>query len=388
MALYDLWVSDRSNITSKRIAQLIAFAGEGKLRDDNDASKELRQLLAVVPSDLLGTWIDECLNDRFQDFGFVLQDIVNEIGRRLAFEVIPGVYRGHANEGFDGLWRIPGGESILVESKASTAYSISLSRVAGYRAQIAPSLGVSPEDISVLLIVGTEDTEELEAQVRGSRHAWSVRLLGVQSLVRLLKLKETLGDPAVERQIQEILIPQEFTRLDRIVDLVFTTTEEAQNEEELATSADTAEETAIPTPRASFHSEIIPRLEKYLGHPLVKRSRVTWASPEGTLLLSCQVSKEFDRDDMHYWFGLKRTTKEILEKHPEPLCAFGLGSPNQVLLIPYSRLAVVLGYLYTSPEADGHVRHWHVRFRRQEQRIVLLLSPHSDDVDVTEFLLP
>jgi len=249
-------------------------------------------------------------------------------------------------------------------------------------------LGVSPEDISVLLIVGTEDTEELEAQVRGSRYAWSVRLLGVQSLVRLLKLKETLGDPAVERQIQEILVPQEFTRLDRIVDLVFTTTEEAQSEEELAENTETGEEIVPLTTRASFHPEIIPRLEKHLGQPLVKRSRVTWASPEGAVLLSCQVSKEFDRDDFHYWFGLKRTTKAALEKHPKSYCAFGLGSPQRVLLVPYSKLSGLLDCMYTSPEANGQVRHWHVRFRRDGAKIEMLLTPHNEDVDVTGFLLP
>lgn len=59
MALVDLWNSDRSQITCKRLQQVIAFAGEGKLKDGNDASAELRQLLSIVPSGLIGQWIDE-----------------------------------------------------------------------------------------------------------------------------------------------------------------------------------------------------------------------------------------------------------------------------------------------------------------------------------------
>ena len=49
-----------------------------------------------------------------------------------------------------------------------------------------------PEDISILVVVGAEDISEFEAQVRGSRFAWDIRLLGVKSLFRLLKLKEAL----------------------------------------------------------------------------------------------------------------------------------------------------------------------------------------------------
>ena len=77
MALIDLWNSDRQQITGKRIDQLIAFAGEGKLLDGNSTTGEFRALLKVVTSDVIGKWLDECLGNRFTDFGFVLQDTVN-----------------------------------------------------------------------------------------------------------------------------------------------------------------------------------------------------------------------------------------------------------------------------------------------------------------------
>ena len=87
-------------------------------------------LLKAVSSEVIGKWLEECLDYRFTDFGFVLQDTVNEVGRRLGFDVIHGVYRSHTNEGYDGLWRVPGGRAILVESKSSNSFSINL---AGYR---------------------------------------------------------------------------------------------------------------------------------------------------------------------------------------------------------------------------------------------------------------
>jgi hypothetical protein len=158
-----------------------------------------------------------------------------------------------------------------------------------------------PEDISILIVVGGEDTSEFEAQVRGSRFAWDIRLLGVKSLFRLLKLKEALDDPKVERQIQEILFPQEFTRLDRIIDLVFATAEDAQNVETVEVEEEIdAEESSPVAPRSNFHSAILPRLEKHFAVPLVKRSRSQWPSPDDSLLLTCQVSKKFDKGNLDF----------------------------------------------------------------------------------------
>jgi hypothetical protein len=388
MALIDLWNSDRQQITNKRIDQLVSFAGEGRLRDGNTTSEEFRSLLRVVSSDLLGRWLDECLDNRFPDFGFVLQDAVNEVGRRLGFEVTHGVYRGHSGEGYDGLWKIAGGNAILIEAKSSTAYSINLTRIADYRKQVAPQLQMLPEDISILIVVGTEDTSEFESQVRGSRFAWDIRLIGVKSLFRLLQLKETLDDPMVARQIQGILAPQEFTRLDRIIDLVFATAEDAQysDEEEPEEETGDMEETA-PKPRANFYAAILPRLEKHFRQPLVKQSRVQWQSADGGVLLSCQVSKQFEKGNADFWFGLKRTTREALEAHQNAYCAFGLGSPERVVLLPFSQLAPHLDSMFTSPDREGGILHWHIRFVNVGDRVSLLVERDRKRLDVTTYLV-
>lgn len=388
MALLDLWNADRGQITSKRIDQLIAFAGEGRLRDGNSTAEEFRSLLRAVSSDVIGEWLDQCLEERFPDFGFVLQDAINEIGRRLGFDVFNGVYRSHANEGYDGLWQLPQGQAILVESKSSTSYSINLSRISQYRTQVAPQLAMPPEDISILIVVGAEDTSEFEAQVRGSRFAWDIRLLGAKSLFRLLKLKEALDDPKVERQIQEILFPQEFTRLDRIIDLVFATAEDAQDVDvEVAEEEVDIEDASPGKPRANFHTAVIPRLEKHFAKPLVKRSRVLWEPPDDSLLVSCQVSKYFTTGNLDFWFGLKRTTRESLQEHKNAFCAFGLGSPETVVVIPFSNLASNLDSCFTSPDKEGRILHWHIRFVNTARGVAMLVDRDRRQLDVTQYLL-
>lgn len=139
--------------------------------------------------------------------------------------------------------------------------------------------------------------------------------------------------------------------------------------------------------RASFHSEIIPRLMEHFGQQFAKRSRSLWAAIDESVLLSCQASKRYERNDSHYWFGLKRSVKESLEAHANAYCALGLGTADRVVLLPYSFLAGHFEEFYTSPDADGSIRHWHIQFREDNGRVELLLSPEQDNLDVSEYLL-
>ena len=138
---------------------------------------------------------------------------------------------------------------------------------------------------------------------------------------------------------------------------------------------------------ASFHAEIIPRLEARFGNPLERRSRALWSSSDDSILVSCQVSKKYEGRSQDFWFGLKRATKEALDAHPNAYCAFGLGSPDDVVLLPYRILADNLERLNTTPHKDGGVFHWHISFRESFGHMELLLSPKADNIDVTEFLL-
>jgi len=139
--------------------------------------------------------------------------------------------------------------------------------------------------------------------------------------------------------------------------------------------------------QSSFHTEIIPHLEKHFGKSFVKHSRSLWVASDESVVVCCQVSKEHHRQAFQFWFGLIRATKETLESHRDGFCAFGLGTSNKVLLFPYNRLAFYLDSLNTSDDEDGAVRHWHVLFRESAGRIEMVMPPDEQNVDVTEFLL-
>ena len=178
------------------------MAGTGDLRDDSLCSTEMRTYFSQLSTPKLTTYVERCLSSAFPKSGMVLQDLINELGRRLDFSVENGRYQGTTNTvGFDGIWRSPEGRSIVIEVKTTDAYRIPLDRIADYRDKLvsADKIGKSS---SILIIVGRDDTGELEAQVRGSRHAWDIRLLSTEALTKLVQLKENAQDAIIGKKFE------------------------------------------------------------------------------------------------------------------------------------------------------------------------------------------
>src|SRR6267142_361835 len=231
-ALITLLKTDRAKVDDLSIQQVVALCGNGKLTDDSDASRELREYLRIADSENLSRYLETCLQAGFERSGLALQDVVNEFGRRLDYTVENGLYQGKVNTiGHDGLWAAPTGHVIVVEVKTTDTYRINLDIIAGYRDRLIGS-GKITADSSVLLVVGRHDTGDLEAQVRGSRHAWTVRIISADALAKLVKLKENAELTSVSK-IHDLLVPFEYTRLDKIIEIAFTVAEDTTNAVEI-----------------------------------------------------------------------------------------------------------------------------------------------------------
>lgn len=169
MSLAELWSNSREQLDNKHVHQIIAFAGTGQLTDGGPGAAEFRELLGLVPSEHLARYSEECLLASFPGSGFALQDVVNQIGRRLGYSVVDGRYRGTTNQvGFDGLWKFPDGHMVVIEVKTTDAYRIDLGTVANYRRELIGSGQVSEECSSILMVVGRQDTGDLEAHYQKS----------------------------------------------------------------------------------------------------------------------------------------------------------------------------------------------------------------------------
>jgi hypothetical protein len=183
MPLIALFNSSPMAVDELTIEQIVATAGDGNLKDESACSQELRGYLAQVPSPKVVNYVDRCLSTAFTKGGMVLQDLINELGRRLDYIVTNGRYQGTTSKiGFDGIWVSPEGATVIVEVKTTDTYRISLETIMGYREKLMSGSHVNGKP-SVLIVVGRDDTGELEAQF--AAHA----TLGTSDSLALTRLR-------------------------------------------------------------------------------------------------------------------------------------------------------------------------------------------------------
>lgn len=392
MSLVDIWQSTPNQLSDKHLQQIIAFAGDGKLKDGNATCGEFRAFISLLPSVVLSRYAAECLDSKFDDSGLALQDIVNQAGKRLGFQVTDGRYRGVKNDtGNDGLWVSPDGDQIVVEVKTTDAYRIDVEKIAGYRRSLIRKNDISEDRSSVLIVVGREDTGGLEAQIRGSRHAWDIRILSVDALFRLVSIREEVEGPAIARKICDILIPREYTRVDGIIDLVFATTAEVREElvEEGIGAAEDADTSVVETKKArfkpvSFHEECVERIAAKTGISFIRRSRATYISPSKDTALNCTVSREHHTSSgKGYWFAFHTHQRDSLGNFENAYVAFGCGSAETVLLIPFADFKGWLDGMNMTQNDERE--YWHVQIIKDNNKYILLQKANIERIDVTKY---
>lgn len=386
MSLIELWQNQKSQIEQKHIQQIIAFSGSGQLKDGSDASSEFREFLSSVPSDKLTAYANQCLENSFPGSGFALQDIVNQVGVRLGFDVIFGRYRGVQGKiGYDGLWKFPSCHAVIVEVKTSDAYRINLETVANYREQLIKEGDTNETNTSALIVVGRKDTGDLEAQIRGSRHAWDMRLISIDALMNLMLLKENVEEPQTIQRIHDILIPREFTKLDEIIDILFSTAEDVKEEEPVDEDEDQKEKTPKFIP-VSFNDACKDRIEEKLKTSFLKKSKASYYSSDKSARLICAVSKEYERgNQIGYWFAFHPHQKDFLEEVEKGYVAFGCGDKSRVILISAEKFISFLDNMNITQKEDRF--YWHVQILRTEKKFFMHFKKEFKDVDITEYLI-
>lgn len=395
-SISEIWAKSKGTFDSKSLSQILAFAGDGKLKDNNITSIEFRDLLDQVPSLLLRQFADNCLTEGFTDSGLALQDIINQIGKRLGFVIENGLYRGKQTDiGFDGIWTSTEGHSLVLEVKTTDAYRINLDTIAEYRRKLIEQNRISKTQSSILIVVGRQDTGDLEAQIRGSQHAWDIRLLSTDSLLKLLSLKETLNDTKTIQQINELLKPREYTRIDKLIELIFLTSKDLQLVEQ---ADEELEELEVPTEKkkrksshdkvtpVSFHEECLKKIQAKLNINLIKQTRIAYTDKDKTTGLICAISKPHKQGQFQkYWYAFHPHQKEFLENLNNAYVAFGCGSSDSVFIIPYKEFEPFVKNFWTTTNDDR--MYWHVVIHNRDKKY-FIAQPEIERgsmIDITKY---
>jgi len=375
----------------------VGICGNGTLTDGSKCSKEFREFLKNVPSRMLRRYTEQCLEGgpRTSNSGLILQDLVNEIGDRLGFVVEPGPYHGSTNRvGNDGLWKSTD-QAFLLEVKTSDL-SVKLQNIAGYREKLIASAALDEEHSSILIVLGRQDTGDLEAQIRGSRYAWNIRMIGVEALLRLLEIKENLNDRQTIYRITELLKPIEYTRVDKLIEVVFSASADVAAPQDDSVPAD--EITLTPNTNQSteqgadsvhvrkhaspvnFYEKCIARINEKLKKRFVKDGRVTYSSSDKTANLVILNSKEHsDRSSTYFWYGFRPNQEEFLTEKPLSYIAFGCGGEDAIVLIPFSEFQQYLPAMLET-RRNGDLTHRHVVITKTGSQFLLRLNDRAVDL--------
>jgi len=374
---------------------IVRIAGDdGQLRDGNSTSIEFRQFLTEVESEKLAEYATYCLENGFQGSGQVLQDVINEIGRRLGFKAENGRYQGVKNDiGYDGIWRNEK-ESLVIEVKTTDAYTIKLDVVAKYRDRLVEAERV-PKDTPILLVIGRNDTESLEAQVRGSRHAWSMRIIGIDALIKLMEVNLSTLSNEVTEKIHTILRPFEYTRIDKIVDVVFTTAEDKENEiEELegieVESANVTSSTQVRTPKEILiqkKSECIRKVSEKYERPIQKKKHSMYSDLLDEIKVIASISKRYEKSETFYWYAYHdEPQRKFLADAKLGLMVFGLTDLDVAFAVPFDLLESNWNNLYETTKKNGQV-YKHIYIYLTDGKFYLRVREKGTEIELSKFTL-
>ena len=388
-----IWEQNPDLSKTKSLSQILGFIGDGKLHDNNTTSIEFRQLLEIIPTEILRNFINACLTEKFDgnNGGYALQDIINQIGQRLGFRIEYGLYQGKQGcIGFDGIWTSKDNYSYVIEVKTTDAFRINLDTIADYRYKLIEAEIIKQEKSSILIIGGRKDTGDLEAQIRGSKHAWDIRLLGIDSLIKLLTLKETLNDTKTIQQINEILKPNEYTKIDKLIDIILLTSQDIQlitAQEDYDYKGSSQKDTKKPE-FVSFNDQCIKKIQEHFKTILIKESRAAFTDKNNELGIINIISKKYDNfNDERYWYGFHPHQKDFLKNYKKAYVGFGCGSEELIFIIPYDIFEPLLKNMNIT-EKDNRM-YWHVVISRIDDKYFIHQPTlkNNSKVDITKYKL-
>jgi len=399
MPLIDFYASAKSRVLEMEIKQIVAIAGDGNLKDDSTASSEMREYLSAISTKHLCRYVDSCLGASFDCSGFVLQDIVNELGVRLGYQVERGLYRGKKNAvGYDGLWKIANNRDILVEVKTTDYYTINLDTVFKYKKQLAQSNSIS-SDAMFLFVVGRDDSNSLESQIRGSRYAWDARLISVESLLQLVLIKEKTEDAITLEKIRSLIEPIEYTRLDRLVDVVFLSIEDAEKSLEEENITGNEDDSNVSVSKIAKRNKndatdadlieekrniIIEKIENATGKIYKKQRRTQFESSDGNSRLGLAVSKHYNRPgQQNYWYAYHPHIDVFLSGSKSGYFVLGMMDRDAVYMIPVLEMEKYKKNLNTTVKDSRNF--WHITLYDINGEIHLSLPKKGTKVSLEKY---
>jgi len=202
--------------------RIVSLAGDWK--DESRASQQFREIIEDEQTTTreIESYLQEAVDGSDSYHNRALQDLVNNIGRRLGFEVEYGIYQGVRDTiGYDGHWISTATKDdthLVVETKKSTAFSIGPEQAGEYMEELAEKEGLNRGQVYGLYVVGNGNVETVSQTILGSKYRDRMRVISAQSLLDLLEIQSDSG--LRHDQVVDVLLPINAVDVGQLVGLI------------------------------------------------------------------------------------------------------------------------------------------------------------------------
>ena len=192
---------------------------------------------------------------------------------------------------------------------------------------------------------------------------------------------------SVTEKIHTILRPFEYTRIDQIVDVVFTTAEDKGNEIEIDDTAEKSDvaldsnslrQHATPqfTPKSIIElkkSQAIERLNKKFSKVLIKKKNSLFSDRDDEVHAAVAISKKYTRAEDFYWYAYHEQQRKFLAESKTGLMVYGMSDSDISFAIPNAKLEELRDKLNSTFREDGR-EYKHIFIHQKSNQYVLKLK--------------
>ncbi len=190
----------------------------------------------------------------------------------------------------------------------------------------------------------------------------TVRLISAEALIKLIKLKENSDDPETGQKIRGVLNPVEYTRLDRLVDVMFTTATDIEravvaNEKQPTQVIDANDTLEKSESTWEFTDSVLLQQKReliikcaasFIGTTFIKKSRALYWSPDHVNRIACTISKRYTKKGAYpYWYAYHPTWEEFLKEGISSYLILGCMDLPTAFVVPKHIISDVLSALNT-----------------------------------------
>jgi hypothetical protein len=217
-----------------------------------------------------------------------------------------------------------------------------------------------------------------------------MRVIGIASLIKLLKVKVKSDSNTIISRIKALLRPIEYTRVDGIVDLLFDAAAEASSDVQVDPSS-TEDGNDQPRRAASgiasegiegLREQAAEFLSRKLKARLVRQRRSLFAAADGSVRAVLAVSKRYDRDYQAYWYGFYDSQKRFLEEAPTGYLVLGTLDTRRIYTLPLEFIEPLLDRMKTTIR-DENQMYWHIATKLVGDDCRLVVS--GDEISLAQY---